>query len=137
MNRKNDVLVLLGAAVGGLVGYALFFVLVRQGLYGLAVPGGLLGLGAGIFKTRSKVVPVVCGLSALALGLFTEWRFAPFAADAGLGYFLSHIPQLRPLTLLMIAVGALIGFYVPFRRSQDARKAEASDEIPPAKAVEK
>jgi hypothetical protein len=122
MNRKDDVLVLLGAAVGGLVGCVLFFVIARQGLYGLALPGGLLGLGAGIFKTRSKVVPIVCGLLALALGLFTQWRFAPFAADASLGYFLLHVPQLRPLTLLMIGVGALIGFYVPFRRRQDAGK---------------
>jgi hypothetical protein len=79
MNRKNDVLVLLNATVGGLLGYLVFFWFVRRGLYGLALPGGLLGLGAGLFKTRSKGVPVVCGLSALALALFTEWRYEPFA----------------------------------------------------------
>jgi len=91
MNRKNDILVLLGAALGGLVGYLVFFALSRRGLYGLALPGGLLGLAAGVFKTRSRVIPVVCGLLALALRLFTEWRYAPFVADGSLGYFLSHV----------------------------------------------
>jgi len=123
MNRKSDLLVLLGAAVGGLVGYVVFFALARQGLYGLALPGGLLGLGAGIFKTRSKAVPVACGLLALALALFTEWRYEPFVADASLGYFVSHVHRLQPMTLIMIAAGTLIGFWVPFRRSQDAKKA--------------
>lgn len=137
MNRRNDILVLLGAAVGGLVGYALFFAFARQGLYGLALPGGLLGLGAGIFKTRSKAVPVLCGLLALALGLFTEWRFAPFAADASLGYFVSHLHRLSALTLIMLAVGMLIGFWVPFRRGQEARKAEAFDEASHAGTTEK
>ncbi len=37
----------------------------------------------------------------------------------------------------VIAVGTLIGFWIPFRRSQDARKAEPSDEIPPATTMEK
>jgi len=124
MNRKGDVLVLLGAVIGGGLGYIVFFALAGRGLYGLALPGGLLGLGAGIFKTRSKAVPAVCGLMALALGFFTEWRFAPFATDASLGYFVLHAHQLSPLTLIMVAAGTLIGFYVPFRRGQAARKAE-------------
>jgi len=130
MNPKIDFLVLLGAAAGGLAGYFLFFALARQGLYGLALPGGLLGLGAGIFKTRSKIVPIACGILALAIGLFTEWRYSPFVADTGLGYFVSHIHRLRPITLIMIAVGTLIGFWIPFRRGQDARNAQPSDETP-------
>lgn len=125
---KQNALVLLGAAVGGLAGYAAFFWLVRQGLYGLILPGGLLGLGAGIFKTRSMTIAVACGVLALGLGLFTEWRFAPFVANDGLGYFLSHVHQLKPVTLIMIAVGALIGFWVPFRRRQEAAKAEPRDQ---------
>ncbi len=137
MNRRNDFLVLLGAVIGGLLGYVTFFAIARRGLYGLALPGGLLGLGAGIFKTRSKAVPVLCGFLALALGLFTEWRFAPFAADAGLGYFMSHVHQLSPLTLVMVAAGTLIGFWVPFRRGQEARKAEAFDEAPHAGTTKK
>ena len=125
---KQNALVLLGAAVGGLVGYAAFFWLVRQGLYGLILPGGLLGLGAGVFKTRSMAIAVICGVLALGLGLFAEWRFAPFVANDGLGYFLSHVHQLKPVTLIMIAVGALIGFWVPFRRRQEADKVMPGNE---------
>ena len=120
---KQNALVLLGATIGGLVGYAAFFWLVRQGLYGLILPGGLLGLGAGVFKTRSMAIAVICGVLALGLGLFTEWRIAPFVANDGLGYFLAHVHQLKPVTLIIIAVGALIGFWVPFRRRQEVAKA--------------
>lgn len=111
--------------------------LAAQGLYGLALPGGLPGSGAGVFKTRSKVVPAVCGLLALALGLFTEWHFAPFVADTGLGYFVSHIHQLRPITLIMIAVGTLIGFWIPFRRGQEARTARRLDATSQAETTDK
>ncbi|MBN1359071.1 MAG: hypothetical protein JW993_00695 [Sedimentisphaerales bacterium] len=121
MRYESELSVLLGAAVGGLLGYLLFFALARRGYHALAVPGGFLGLGAAIFKTKSKPVPIVCGLAALALGLFAEWRLAPFIADAGLGYFLLHVPQLPPFTLVMLGAGATIGFYVPFRRGQVLR----------------
>jgi len=123
MNLKQDCLVLLGAVLGGLLGYVGFFWVVQQGFYGLILPGGLLGIGAGMFKSRSRYVSVVCGLLAFALGFFTEWRFAPFVADDSLGYFVAHMHQLKPITLIMIGAGALIGFWVPFRRSQEAKKA--------------
>jgi hypothetical protein len=129
MHMKQNSMVLLGAAVGGLLGYAAFFWLARQGLYGLILPGGLLGLGAGVFKTRSAAIAVACGVLALGLGLFTEWRFAPFVANDGLGYFLANVHQLKPVTLIMIAVGALIGFWVPYRRRQEAAKGEEATRV--------
>jgi hypothetical protein len=112
----SNALALCGALVGGAVGYAAFFWIVGQGFYALAVPGGLLGFGAGLVRNRSVLVAVVCGLLATALGLFAEYRFAPFADDDSLGFFLRHIADLRPLTLIMIGVGGLVGFWVPFRR---------------------
>ena len=121
MKRKSELLVLLGAAVGGLVGYVLFFAFVRRGYYGLVLPGGALGLGAGMFRSRSKAVAIVCGLLALGLGLFTEWRLTQPATEAGLGYFLLHVHQLPRFTLIMIGAGALIGFYVPLRRGQELK----------------
>jgi len=122
MKRKSELLVLLGALVGGVVGYVLFFAFVRRGYYGLVLPGGALGLGAGFFRTRSKAVAIVCGLLALGLGLFTEWRFTWRATEAGLGYFLLHVHELPRMTLVMIGAGALIGFWVPFRRGQELEK---------------
>jgi hypothetical protein len=115
MKRANDGLALLGAAVGGVLGYLGFFWVAKQGFYVLILPGALVGIGAGLFKNRSIAVSVVCGLLALILGLLTEWRFAPFAQDSGLGFFLGHVHQLKPLTLVMISAGGLIGFWVPFQ----------------------
>ena len=60
MSWRNGILVLLGAA-GGLLKYLVFLQFPRRRLYGLALPGGLLGSGARIFRTRSEVVPIVCG----------------------------------------------------------------------------
>ena len=130
MNRTSDLLLLLGAVIGGLLGYVVFIVLARRDFHGLALPGGVLGLGEGIFKRRLMAVPIVCGFLALVLGLFAEWWFASFAADGSLGYFVTHIHQLRPLTLIMIGVGTLIGFCVPFRRRQGVENAQPCDEIP-------
>jgi hypothetical protein len=113
---KQTILVLVGAAAGGLLGYFAFFWLAGQGLYGLILPGGLLGLGAGIGKNRSLLLAAFCGICAVALGLFTEWRFAPFRKDDSLGYFLTHVQDLKPITLLLILLGGLLGFWVPFRR---------------------
>ena len=115
---KRNALVLMGAVAGGLVGYFGFFWIARQGFYALVLPGGLLGAGAGLFANRSTAVCIGCGLMALALGLLAEWQFAPFISDGSLGYFVGHLYQLRPITLIMIAAGAVIGFWAPFRRRQ-------------------
>lgn len=113
---KNNFLALCGALVGGALGYFAFFWVVSQGFYALVLPGGLLGIGAGLVSTRALWVAVVCGLLGLGLGLFTEYRFAPFVADDSLGYFLTHVMSLKPVTLLMIIAGGLIAFWMPSRR---------------------
>ena len=109
---------LVGAIAGGLIGYFGFLWIARQGFYALVLPGGLVGLGASMAQNRSTALCVVCGVLALALGFLAEWQFAPFITDASLGYFLAHLHQLRPITLLMIAGGAFIGFWAPFSRRQ-------------------
>lgn len=120
---KEAALVLGGALLGGLIGHVAFGWLWNQGFYGLVLPGGLLGLGAGWTTCRSVCPSVVCGALALVLGLLTEWRFFPFVADASFGYFLTHLHQLKPITLLMLAAGTAIGFWVPFRRVESAQAA--------------
>jgi len=108
MNDKtrNLLLGLLGATVGGVVGYFGFVWGLHQGLYALMLPGGLIGIGGGLLvKDRSVLRAMLCGIFAACLGLFTEWHHAHFIADPSLGYFLTHIHQLRGLTLLMLAAG--------------------------------
>jgi hypothetical protein len=112
----RNALAICCALLGGVVGYFGFLVLLNYGLYALALPGGLIGLVSGIVQTRSRIVPAVCALLAIVAGLFAEHRNAPFVADGGLGYFLLHIADLGPLTLVQIGAGGLIGFWVPFRR---------------------
>lgn len=100
---------LLGAALGGGVGYFAFFWAARQGFYALILPPALLGLTAGYFaRCRSTPLAIVCALAGLALGLYTEWRFAPFIADKSLQFFLTHVHQLKPFTLLMLALGVFL-----------------------------
>lgn len=116
MNKMG--LALLAAVAGGVVGHFVFLWIARQGFYALALPGALVGIGASLVPIRSVAVAVICGLLALLVGFLSEWRFAPFIADNSLAYFLAHIHQLRPVTLIMIGIGTIIGFWAPFRPSR-------------------
>jgi hypothetical protein len=115
-NLNRNLMAMGGAIAGAVLGYFGYCWLLRQGLYALALPGALIGLGASAFKPSSKTLCIVTGVSALAAGLFTEWRNAPFSADGSLLYFLAHVYQLRPMTLIMIAIGVVAGFAIPLRR---------------------
>jgi hypothetical protein len=116
---KTISLGLLGAVAGGCVGYFAFFWIARQGFYALALPPGLLGLAAGMCaRRRSSALAAICGVAGLALGLFTEWRFAPFVADSTFSYFIAHVPTLKPITLLMLALGTFLSFRLALGRDQ-------------------
>jgi hypothetical protein len=116
---KNMLIGLAGAVAGGVLGYFAFIWIARQGFYALMLPGGLAGLGASLFvNDRSVLRGVLCGVFALGLGLVAEWRFAPFIADPGLGYFLAHVHQLQPITLLMIAAGGVFGYWLALGRER-------------------
>jgi hypothetical protein len=121
---KDNLLAIVGAVVGGAIGLLAFHWLLKQGLYGLVLPGGLLGIGAGFPKNRSIFVAIGCGVVALALGIVAEWWHFPFADGESLGFFVKHLFELQPATLLMIGLGALIGFWVPFRRLERKPKQE-------------
>jgi len=116
---KNFLVGLAGGLAGGALGYLAFIWIARQGFYALMLPGALAGFGASLFVSdRSVRRGVVCGVFAVGLGLFAEWRFAPFIKDPSLGYFLAHIGQLQPITLLMIAVGGVFGYWLALGRER-------------------
>jgi multisubunit Na+/H+ antiporter MnhB subunit len=103
---------LLGGAAGGLVGWWLFFLIVRQGFYAIALPGALLGLGCGCLSGRkSNVLAGICGVAGLVLGLLAEWRFAPFIKDRSLLFFLKHLHELSVVTHVLILLGAALAFW--------------------------
>lgn len=106
------VLGVVGAVIGGYLGYILFLWIARQGFYALALPGALMGIGCGLLSRRhSFLLGALCGIAALALGVFTEWKYAPFVDDDSLLYFLKSITSLKPLTLGMIVLGGVFGFW--------------------------
>jgi hypothetical protein len=109
----SNLLGLIGAAVGGTLGYLLFWWIVRQNFYAMIIPGAGVGLGCGLLA-RHPSLPrgVFCAVAAVLLGLYTEWSFFPFDADESLPYFISHVHQLTPITLLMIGLGGLIAYWL-------------------------
>ena len=103
---------LAGAAVGGLVGFFVFRWLAQQGLYGIMIPGALVGLGAGL-ASRGRSIPLglVCAVAALALAIFAEWHLFPFRKDNSLSFFVAHVHELPPIKLVMMAAGALFAYW--------------------------
>ncbi len=109
----SNLLGLVGAFVGGVLGFYTFGWLYSQGFYGLMIPGAFLGLGCGLLAQHHSVPRgVACGVAALILALLTEWRFFPFLADSSLSYFVQHLFDLKPVALLMAGIGALIAYWV-------------------------
>lgn len=102
---------LFGAAIGGAVGFFVYRWLLQQGLYGLAIPGGMLGLGFGLAARRSHwIYGAICLGLALGLSLFSEWATFPFVADKSLSFFLTHLHHLKPFTWIMIVVGCVVAY---------------------------
>jgi hypothetical protein len=106
------VLALIGAAVGGAIGYAVFRWMYSQGFYAVILPGAFLGLGAGLLsRERSSLRGAVLGLAGFLLGSYADWELYPFKADDSFGYFLSHIHRIEPVQLLMIALGGFFAYW--------------------------
>ena len=106
------VLGVVGGLVGGAIGVVLFGWILRQGFYALLLPGAATGLGAwALARRRTLALGIVCGVIGLALGLFAEWHYRPFVADASLAYFITHLHELTAVTLLMMVGGGFLGFW--------------------------
>ena len=104
---------IFGAAVGAALGHVVFLWLVQRGFYAMMLPGALLGLGCGLAsQIHSKLLGILCLVAGLALGIFTEWRHAPFVADDSLVFFVSHLLDLQLMTLIMIGLGGACAFWM-------------------------
>ncbi len=112
----GQLLALVGAVAGGVIGYLAFGWLVSRGFYGLAIPGALLGLGCGwLAQDRSRVRGIVCAIAALGLSILIEGKFFPFIDEdgrpRGLTFMVTHLHQLSPVTLLMMAIAMFVAFW--------------------------
>jgi len=98
----------LGLVVGGVAGFFLFQWLVGQGFYGLAILGAVMGWACSYAsRIYSPVLAVACGIGAATLSVFAEWKAFPFLADDSFSYFVSHLYQLKGLTLIFIALSTV------------------------------
>ena len=125
---RGSLVGLAGALAGGALGFGAFIWIARQGFYALMLPGALAGAGASLLvRDRSVLRGVLCGVFALGLGAFSEWRFAPFIKDPSLGYFLGHLHELRPITQLMILAGGFFGYWLAVGKGRDANTSDPPD----------
>lgn len=107
---------LVGAVLGGGAGYFIFGWLAGQGFYAVALPGVLLGVGAGwLGRGNSTAFSLGCGVLGLGLGVFSEWAQFPFIKDSSFGYFIRHFLDLKPISLLMISLGGAAAFWFAWR----------------------
>jgi hypothetical protein len=113
---SRHVLAVCWACLGGAVGYVGFWLLLARGIYAVVLPGALVGLAAGIVRTPSPLVAVVCSLVAIVAGLWDRAPGGAVCCGPQLGLLSASLLDLQPLTQGSIAVGGLIGFWVPFRR---------------------
>jgi hypothetical protein len=103
---------LVGGLVGGVIGYFAFRGLVGQGFYALMLPGAFLGLGCNLLaRHRSVIRGVICGVAALPLGLFAEWKEFPFAADGGFTFMVTHFHEKVPIKIIMLILGVVLAFW--------------------------
>jgi hypothetical protein len=109
----SNLLGLIGAAIGGVVGFYAFGWLIERGFYGLVIPGAFLGLGCSLLARHTSTARgIMCAVAAVGLSLYTEWYFRQFVADPSLQYFLLHVKDLSAVTFLMTGFGALIAFFL-------------------------
>jgi hypothetical protein len=109
----STILGVIGAVVGGISGFVVFDWIARYGLSALVLPGAALGLGCGLLARHHSVLRgIACAIAALGLGLYAEWRVAPFLADRRFRYLVLHFYDLVPITQIMIGLGAALAFYL-------------------------
>lgn len=102
----------VGAVIGGAIGFYVFKWLLTQGYYGLALPAILLGLGFAICARRSMLLGgVFCAIAGLMLMIFSEWNTSPFIKDESLGFFLQNLTELQSVTQIFMALGTAMAFW--------------------------
>ena len=100
---------LVGAVAGAVFGVWLFGLIARQGFLAVFLPGALTGLGCGALSGRRSVaLAAASGTLGTLAGVVAEWRLGAFKEDDSLWFFLTHLHDLRPFTLGMIAVGGAL-----------------------------
>ncbi len=109
-NLISNLLGLVGAIIGGVLGFYTFLWLLKQGYYGLIIPGAFLGLGCSLLAShRSVVRGILCGVAAFALSQFADWYCT--ITNASFVDFVRDGKTLTPVTMLMTGVATIVAFW--------------------------
>lgn len=106
---------LVAGVLGGLAGYLLVAYLMRtQGLWVPILPGALAGLACGQASpvvSRRRGIVLAFGVLGLVIG--TQWQLfnPPFEFDGTLRDYLMHLHQLPALTLVLMGVNVVLGYW--------------------------
>jgi hypothetical protein len=104
---------IVGAVIGGAIGYFVFRWLAKSGFYGMIIPGALLGLCAGLAaRGQSITLGIIAAIAALVLSVIAEWSVFPFVRDGSLVYFVTHVHTLPAIKLIMIAMGVGLAYWL-------------------------
>ena len=103
---------LIGAAIGGTIGWFVYFLLLDYGLDGLMIPGALVGLGFGLLSKRAFLsAGFLCAILGLGLMLCCEWKSLLAFQDEPLTEFLSNLGGLNTRSKIMMGAGTLMAFW--------------------------
>jgi len=110
---------ILGALLGGVVGFFLFRFLHGQGLYFMVLPGVMVGLGCGLAaRSRSFVFSIIAMAIAIPVAIFCEWKTDVFLCDdgqtiMGIGEYVSRMVELRGKQLpIFIGLNGLLALWL-------------------------
>ncbi len=102
----------VGAVIGAALGYAVFWGLAKLNIAAIIVPGALTGAVASRMSGRPSVeVGVIAAVVGAIATILSEWSLFPFVKDGSLTFFIAHLHELRPATLLLGAAGIFCAFY--------------------------
>ena len=110
----SNLLGVVGAALGGVLGFYTYCWIVTKGMVGGMIPGAFLGLGCSLLARHPSFARgVVCGVAGLILGFFADWYTnIPNATDATFWHYLQNVKSLNQVILLMILLGGAIAFWL-------------------------
>lgn len=112
----KSILAIVGAVLGGILGFVAVGWLARQGLYTVLLPGAFIGIGTLLGKGfRGVIIPILLGPLGIVAVYLAEWHYFPFIRDDSFSFFLQNLSSLKPFTHLLAVFGGLIAFWVPFR----------------------
>ena len=104
---------MVGAIAGAIAGWYLLRWLLSFGLLGLVIPGAFVGFGFGLASRRSMpLAGVFCGIVALIFGLYCDHATNVNGADDTFVRYLGSLSTVNPINLIMIAVGAVVAYWL-------------------------